>query len=75
MICLVTQSCLTLCKIACQALLYIGILQNGLPCPPPGNLPDPGIEPASPALAVGFFTTVPPGKPKYSKVHVKGDSK
>ena len=34
--------------------------------PPPGNLPDPGIEstcPASPALAGGFFTTIPPGEP------------
>ena len=33
---------------------------SGLPCPPPGELPDPGIEPvslASPALAGGFFTT------------------
>ena len=33
---------------------------SGLPCPPPGNLPDPGIKPASlksPALAGGFFTT------------------
>ena len=33
---------------------------SGLPCPPPGDLPDPGIEPASltsPALAGGFFTT------------------
>ena len=28
-----------------------------LPCPPPGNLPDPGTERASPALAGGFFTT------------------
>ena len=33
-----------------------------LPFPPPGDLPDPGIEPASPALAGGFFTTEPPGK-------------
>ena len=34
--------------------------QNGLPCPPPGDLPDPGIEFVSlmsPALAGGFFTT------------------
>ena len=31
--------------------------------PPPVNLPDPGIEPESPALAGGFFTTEPPGKP------------
>ena len=33
---------------------------SGLPCPPPGDLPDPGIEPTflmSPALAVGFSTT------------------
>ena len=36
---------------------------SGLPCPPPGDLPDPGIEPASPALAGRFFTTEPPGKP------------
>ena len=28
-----------------------------------GNLPDPGIEPASPALAGGFFTTEPSGSP------------
>ena len=34
--------------------------------PTPGDLPDPGIKPAcpvSPALAGGFFTTEPPGKP------------
>ena len=34
-----------------------------LPCPSPGALHDTGIEPASPALAGGFFTTEPPGKP------------
>ena len=32
-----------------------------LPFPPPGDLPYPGIEPTSPALAGGFFTTEPPG--------------
>ena len=34
--------------------------------PPPGDLPDLGIEPESPvasALAGGFFSTEPPGKP------------
>ena len=39
---------------------------SGLPFPSPGNLPHPGIEPVSlmsPALAGGFFTTEPPGKP------------
>ena len=33
---------------------------SGLPCLPPGDLPDPGLKPAplrSPALASGFFTT------------------
>ena len=36
---------------------------NGLPFPPPGDLCDPGIEPMSRALAGGFFTTEPPGRP------------
>ena len=36
---------------------------SGLPFPPPGDLPDPGIEPMSPAMAGRFFTTEPPGKP------------
>ena len=31
---------------------------SGLPFPSPGDLPDPGFKPASPALASGFFTTV-----------------
>jgi len=31
--------------------------RSGLPCPPPGDLPDPGIKPMSLALADGFFTT------------------
>ena len=37
--------------------------KSGFPFPPPGDLPDPGIEPESPALAGRFFTTEPPGKP------------
>ena len=36
---------------------------SGLPCPPPGDLPDPGIVSLCPALAGGFFTTAPRGKP------------
>ena len=39
---------------------------SGLTFPPPGDLPDPGIEPTSlvsPALAGRFFTTEPSGKP------------
>ena len=48
-------SCLTLCDpmdyIALQAPLSMGFSRqecwSGLPCAPPGNLPDPGIEPVS----------------------------
>ena len=32
--------------------------------PSPGDLPKPGIKPTSPALASGFFTPEPPGKPR-----------
>ena len=64
---LVTQSCPTPWTIACQAPLFMGFsrqeYRSGLPCPPPGNLPNPGMEPTSPALAGGFFTTEPSGKP------------
>ena len=56
--------------VACQAPLSMGFPRqeywNGLPFLPPGDLLDPGIKPtspASPALAGGFFTTAPPGKP------------
>ena len=43
---------------------------NGLPFPPSGNLPDPGIQLVSlgsPALAGGSLTTVPPQKPLLSR--------
>ena len=50
--------------VAHQALLSMGFSRqeywSGLLCPPPGDLPNPGIEPTSlisPALAGGFFTT------------------
>ena len=50
-----------------QALLRMEISRqeywSGLPFPAPGDSPDPGIQPTSPALAGRFFTTVPPGKP------------
>ena len=36
---------------------------SGLPFPSPGHLPHPRIKPLSPALAGGFFTAEPPGKP------------
>ena len=36
----------------------------GLPCPPPGNLPNPETEPRSPILQAYFLPSEPPGKPK-----------
>ena len=58
--------------VACQIPLSMGFpsqeYKSGVPFPSPGDLPDPGIEPTSPALQAGatreFFTTEPPGKPK-----------
>ena len=35
---------------------------SGLPCPSPGDLPDPGIEPGSPVLQVDSLPAEPPGK-------------
>ena len=61
------QSCPTLglWTLALQVSLSMGFSRqeylSGLPCLPPGDLPDPGIKPASlmsPALAGGFFTTI-----------------
>ena len=57
--------------IACQAPLSMEFSSqeywSALSFPPPGDVPNSGIEPMSlalPALVGGFFTTVPPGKPK-----------
>ena len=36
---------------------------SGLPCPPPGDRPNPGIKPASPVLAVCSLPLASPGKP------------
>ena len=55
---------------ALQAPLSMGFssqeYQSGLPCPPPGGRPNPGIEPVShmsPALAGGSLPLAHPGKP------------
>ena len=57
--------------VARQTPLPIGVSRqeywSGLPFPTPGDLPNPGIEPASlvsPALAGRFFTTATTGKPQ-----------
>ena len=67
----VVSNSATLWTVACQAPLFMGFPRqeywSGVPFPSPGDLPNPGTEPtslASPALAGGFLTTAPPGKPK-----------
>ena len=42
---------------------------SGLLSPPPGDLPDTGFEPTSPALAGKFFTAEPWLITKYTRVH------
>ena len=41
---------------------------RGLPWPPPGDLPNPGIEPQSPILQADFLPAEPPWKPKNTEV-------
>ena len=66
----VTQACPTRCDpmtAARQAPLSMGFSRqehwSGLPCPPPGDLPDPGRELASPEWHVDSLPSEPPGKP------------
>ena len=41
---------------------------SGLPCPPPGDIPNPGTEPKSPALQADSLPSGPSGKPKNTRV-------
>ena len=45
--------------------------RSRLPFPSPRDLPDPGIEPRSPALQVDFLPAEPPGKPRISRYYSK----
>ena len=62
--------------VALQAPLSMGFSRqeywSGLPCPPPGDLPNPGIQPRFPALQADSLPSVPPGKPKrlYANINV-----
>ena len=64
------QLCRTLCDpmgpSLAQVPLCIGFSKqeywSGLPCPPAGNLPDPGIEPTSPTLQADALLSESPGK-------------
>ena len=70
---IVVQSCLTLCNprltdVAHQAPLPMGFSWqkhwSGWPFPSPGDLPDPGIEPGSPAFQADSLPSEPPQKQK-----------
>ena len=71
-VCSIAQSCPALCgpmeTVVHQAPLSMEFFRqeycSWLPFPPPGNLPDPGIEPesfVSPVLVGRLFTNAPPG--------------
>ena len=66
----------TLWTVAHQAPLSMGILQaripSGLPCPPPGDLPNPEIKPKSLTLLhwqVGSLPLLPPEKPNHIAIN------
>ena len=59
----------TVACVACQAALSMEFSRqeywNGLPFPSPVDLPDPGVEPRSPAFQVKSLPSEPPGKPNW----------
>ena len=66
---LVAQSCMPLCNPKDSPVpLSMGLPRqeywSGLPFPSPGDLPNPGIKPRSPALQADSLLTEPLGKPK-----------
>ena len=70
-VCLVTQLCLTLCdplelqptRLLCPWGFSRQKYWSGLSCPPPGDLPNPGIEPRSPTLQANSLLTKPARNP------------
>ena len=75
--CLVAQSCLTLqphrlspIRLLCSWGFSRQEYRSGLPCPPPGGLPSPGIELRSPTLQMDSLPSEPPGKPRIDNSHV-----
>jgi len=71
-LCLVVQSCPTLCNPNCRLLCPWGFSKqeywSGLPCTPPEDLLKPGIKPRSPLLQADSLLSEPPGKTKNTGV-------
>ena len=70
-LCLTTQSCLSLwpqrlqpTRLFCPWGFSRQEFWSGLPCPPPGDLPNPGIGLKFPALHVDSLPSEPSGRPK-----------
>ena len=67
-----SDSSVTPWTVAHQSPLSMGFSRqeywSGLSCPPPGDLPNPGIEPRSATLQVDSLLTEPPGEPKNTRV-------
>ena len=65
----------TLWIVACQTPLCMRFSRqeywSGLPCPPPGDLPNPGIEPRSPTLQANYLSAEPPRKPKNTGLGIR----
>ena len=72
-----SDSIATLWTVAHQDPQTLGLLRqeywSGLLFPPPGGLPDPGMEPVSPSLAGRFFATEPPGRFIWWLIHPQSD--
>ena len=76
MLCLFAQSCpnslwphgLQPTRLLCPWRFSRPGYWSGLPCPPSGNFPNPGIKPRSPALQAGSLPAEPPGNPKTTGV-------
>ena len=66
MLCLVMQSCANFCnpRLHCSWGFSRQEYWNGFPCPPPGDLSNPGIEPRSLALQADSLPAKLPRKPK-----------
>ena len=76
LLCLVAKSCPTLqphgpTRLLCPWRFSRQEYCSGLPCPPPGDLPNPGVKPRSHALQAGSLPSEPPGKSVYSDMGVQ----
>ena len=76
LVCVLTHSVMSVCdlhglqptRLLCPWRFSSQEYWSGWPCPPPGDLPNPGIEPESPTLQVDSLPSESPGEPKNAGV-------